>query len=145
MWAHIQNLKGGTKMNETTAGLLLLLFIEIVFMAITLLIAKFMAKNIAKFYVDGYFAELKLQQPENQIKQQEKPVEKTEPKEMTEVEKIEEQLKAAKESAKEKVKPKPKVSEKKVFKCPQCGKEFDTDAKLRRHYGMAHIDKIEVK
>ena len=30
------------------------------------------------------------------------------------------------------------------FVCKECGKKFDTEKKARRHYGMAHYDKIQI-
>lgn len=41
-------------------------------------------------------------------------------------------------------KPEAKAEEKKVFKCKHCGKEFEEEKKLRRHFGMAHYDKLDI-
>ncbi len=40
--------------------------------------------------------------------------------------------------------PVPEIKQPVKFLCPECQKEFENEKKMRRHYGMAHYDKMVI-
>lgn len=140
-------------------GMILVLILELVFMVITVAVSIAMCKKRWAVDIEMAIARTKSVLPAETIKEpaqaEPQPTEpKAEPKEETEteVEKLQRLLKEAEEKLAEKPieiteekKEHPKPADKKaekpdVFFCihKDCAKEFPTEDKMKRHYGMAH-------
>ncbi|KKN25437.1 hypothetical protein LCGC14_0884690 [marine sediment metagenome] len=141
--------------NEIVWGYVGFGVIELVLMVVTLVIARvMMVKRIDEaLKVSAQIQQTAIQQTQpiiEKVIEETKPVEekpkevpKEQPKELTEVEKLKLQLSIAK---KEEIIQEEKEVQEELFICPHkdCVKEFNTEEKMRRHYGMSHYKDLAI-